>query len=673
MTPLFRIPRWRWLAALALLWPLILVMGAINQAGAEDKERPGPPEPERVRLELEAQKPDKPARREAKVPEVLPADVMPDESPPSPESGSPAPPGRGGQGERSAVGGEVAHTGPTPTTTTELCAALAAGLIGVDRPSMERLWSLHGAVPPTDREAAIHGALTLGKKLYDEKYAYDAGAAGACMAAPFERDRFGWIARQNQLTLGSAEGPPLAIRLDIVREAGGLRISGELRPQDAGAAGRRFRDVQISYGDRALSLLGIPFLLGVAWLLSTNRRKVNWRTVAWGVGLQILLGLIVLSPGVAEFFFDSIDSGVKKLLSFSEAGADFVFQGTAPHLIFNWDPGSNSLLAGEGFVGRISSATKTFTFWILPTIVFFSSLMTILYHLGVMQWVVRGFAWAMRKTMKTSGSETLSAAANIFVGQTEAPLVVKPFVAGMTSSELHAIMVGGFATVAGGVMAAYVGFLKDIPGIAGHLVTASIMSAPAALAVAKILYPETEQSQTAGGADIAVEKLDRNVIEAAARGASEGMTLLLNVVAMLIAFVGLMAMFNAILGACGTSLEVLLGYAFSPFAFMMGVPWEEATSVGQLLGEKIVLTEFIAYIDLGRMIAEGNVLSERSAVIASYALCGFSNFASIGIQLGGIGGIAPSRRGDLARVCLRAMFGGFLAANMTGTIAGVLI
>jgi CNT family concentrative nucleoside transporter len=331
------------------------------------------------------------------------------------------------------------------------------------------------------------------------------------------------------------------------------------------------------------------------------------------------------------------------------------------------------------FVGRISPPVKTFAFWILPTIIFFSSLMSILYHLGVMQRLVWAIAWVMQRTMGTSGAESLSAAANILVGQTEAPLVIKPYVDGMTRSELHAVMTGGFATVAGGVMAAYVGFLRDIDGIAGHLVTASILSAPAALAISKVVFPETEAPATGDALEIAVESPDRNVLEAAARGASQGAHLAINVAAMLVAFVGLLAMVDwglscMVLWGEPLTLSRILGWLFSPIAFAMGVPWHEAGVVGQLLGEKLVLTEFIAYIHLGELMASADTaLSHRSAIIASYALCGFANFASIGIQLGGIGGIAPGRLGDLAEMSIRAMLAGSLAAFMTATVAGVLL
>jgi len=440
--------------------------------------------------------------------------------------------------------------------------------------------------------------------------------------------------------------------------------------------------------DRATSLLGVFVMIGLAWAMSLDRNAVKWRPVIWGVGLQLAFAVVVLAPGLQAFFFEVVDVGVRKLLSFAEAGADFVFQTVEPHqLVVGFGEGES-----QTFIGRISPPVKTFAFWILPSIVFFSSLMSILYHVGIMQVLVRRIAWVMQKTMGTSGAESLAAASNIFVGQTEAPLVIKPFVENMTRSELHAVMTGGFATVAGGVMAAYVGFLRDIPGIAGHLVTASILSAPAALAISKVMAPETEESETAGTLKSAIPKTSANVVEAAARGASEGMTLAINVAAMLIAFVGLVAMVDWLLslaplafceggfslgypeGCEPMTLSRGLGWIFAPIAFSMGVPWEEAPVVGRLLGEKIVLTEFIAYINLGGIInGEVAQISERSAIIASYALCGFANFASIGIQLGGIGGIAPSRMSDLAALGVRAMIGGSLAAFMTATVAGVLL
>jgi len=427
------------------------------------------------------------------------------------------------------------------------------------------------------------------------------------------------------------------------------------------------------------SLLGIVVLLGIAWLLSRDRQHIRWRPVIWGVGLQILFGLIVLSPSVGDIFFKVVNQSVATLMSFSEQGSEFLFQTVDAHEITTIDTVTKEKTTTT-YIGRMSPPMRTVAFWILPTIIFFSALMNILYHLGVMQFLVRITATIMQRTMGTSGSESLSAAANIFVGQTEAPLVVRPFVEKMTRSELNAIMVGGFATVAGGVLAAYVCFLqKAIPDIAGHLVVASIMSAPAALAVAKILVPETESSETASGATLSVDRPDTNIIEALARGTSDGLRLAVNVAAMLLSFVAMIALVNAILrGASGLvglelSLEGILGWLFSPLAWCMGVPWHEAGEVGRLLGEKLVLTELIAYVHLGDNLMSPNPLSYRSAVIASYALCGFANFASIGIQIGGIGGIAPSRRAELAQLGILSMIGGTLAAMMTATIAGILL
>jgi CNT family concentrative nucleoside transporter len=439
------------------------------------------------------------------------------------------------------------------------------------------------------------------------------------------------------------------------------------------------RSTPTSIKQRALSIFGIAVLLFLAWLLSQNRRSIRWRPVVVGILLQISLAIVVLSPTVGQFFFTVVNESVSRLMSFSEAGSDFLFQTTEPHEVTTVD-----LATGEKttktYIGHISPPLKTVAFWILPTIIFFSALMNILYHLGVMQWLVRWTALIMQKTMGTSGSESLSAAANIFVGQTEAPLVVRPFVAGMTRSELNAIMVGGFATVAGGVLAVYVGFLsKAIPDIAGHLVIASIMSAPAALAVAKIIFPETEESETQAGAELKVERPDVNVMEALSRGATDGMKLAANVAAMLVAFVAMIALSNYLLGLVGQplnldlSLEGILGWLFAPIAWCMGVPSHECLQVGRLFGEKLVLTELIAYSHLAENLRSADPLSYRSAVISSYALCGFANFASIGIQIGGIGGIAPERRADLAKLGLLAMLGGTIAALLTATIAGIIL
>jgi CNT family concentrative nucleoside transporter len=404
--------------------------------------------------------------------------------------------------------------------------------------------------------------------------------------------------------------------------------------------------------ERFTGILGLIILLGAAVLLSNNRRKINWRLVLYGLALQLFFALFILKTPIGKPFFEAIDQLIRKLLSFSDAGSDFLFKSFSS--------------------GVVEGPLLNFAFRVLPTIIFFSSLMAILYHLGIMQFIVKWIAKAMQKTMKTSGSETLSVSANIFVGQTEAPLIVRPFISRMTKSELMAVMTGGFATIAGGVMAMYVKILSDIPGIAGHLMAASIMSAPAALVVAKIIYPETEVSDTMGDLKIEVEKTEDNVMEALSRGATDGLKLAANVGAMLIAFVAMIAMVNAILGLLDLSLQQILGWIFSPLAWTMGVPWAEAGTLGTLMGEKLVLTELIAYGDLAHL-REIAGISDRSAIIASYALCGFANFASIGIQLGGIGGIAPNRRKDLAKLAMKAMFGGAIASWLTATIAGILI
>ena len=400
-------------------------------------------------------------------------------------------------------------------------------------------------------------------------------------------------------------------------------------------------------------LIGMILLLGIAFILSNNRRKINYRIVGWGLSLQFIFGILILKTPLGKPLFGFFDKVITKLISFSDAGSDFLFK---------------SLVPGVGY----HEAMVNFAFRALPTIIFFSSLMTVLYHFGVIQFIVKWISRIMQKSMGTSGSETLSVAANIFVGQTEAPLMIRPFIRNMTQSELMAVMTGGFATVAGGVLALYVIWLKDIPGIAGHLLAASVMSAPAAMVVAKIIYPETELSETSGDLNIIIEKPDSNTMEALGRGATEGLKLAANVAAMLVAFVALIAMVNYLLTFADTSIQGILGFVFRPLAWAMGIPWEEAQMVGVLMGEKITLTELIAYSDLRDLRLE-QAISDRTAIIASYALCGFANFASIGIQLGGIGGIAPERRKDLASLALKAMLGGALASWMTASIAGILI
>lgn len=391
---------------------------------------------------------------------------------------------------------------------------------------------------------------------------------------------------------------------------------------------------------QVVSLMGVLVFIGLAWILSVDRRNIAWKTVAWGVVLQFLIAVVVLHPSMQALFFTTINGAVSRLLSFSEEAAHFAFGTMEAHNVQRVAPDGS---VSEGVVvGKVAPSMKNIAFWIvMPTIIFFSSLMSILYQLGVMQRLVYGVAWVMQRTMKTTGPESLSAAANIFVGQTEAPLVIKPYVKNLHNSELHAIMTGGFATVAGGVMAAYVGVLhNNIPTIAGHLVAASLMSAPAALVLSKIMLPLPPDAVTEseGALSFDIDKPYSNLIEAAAMGAAEGMKLALNVLGMLIAFVGLIAMCNFLIGLLPTggdplTLQGILGWFFSPLAFCMGVPWSESQQVGTLLGEKMVLTEFIAYFHLAEMMTESG-LSERTGIIASYALCGFANFASIGIQIG---------------------------------------
>ena len=404
-----------------------------------------------------------------------------------------------------------------------------------------------------------------------------------------------------------------------------------------------------------MGILGIIALLGIAYLLSNNRKKIDYMLVLWGLGLQLLFGVFILVTPFGKPIFSWFDKLIKKLLSFSNDGSEFLF---------------------SSFVdGQMHPAVINFAFSVLPTVIFFSALMAVLYHIGIMQKIIKVVALIMQKTMKTSGPETTSISANIFVGQTEAPLVIKPFIAKMTNSELMAIMTGGFATVAGGVMAIYVGMLENIPGIAGHLMAASIMSAPAALVVAKIMYPETDKtaSNNVSLSSNLNEPTEGNVLESLGNGATEGLKLAANIAAMLIAFVALISLSNYILNIFGTSLESLLGYIFMPLAYLMGAPWSESHILGSLLGQKLVLTELIAYLNLSDMTVGDNGLSEKTAVIASYALCGFSNFASIGIQLGGIGSIAPDRKKDISKLVTKAMIGGAIASWITACIAGILI
>jgi CNT family concentrative nucleoside transporter len=457
---------------------------------------------------------------------------------------------------------------------------------------------------------------------------------------------------------------------------------------------------------RGMSLVGLAVMVLIAWAISSDRRAFPWRIVLWGVGLQLAFAVIVLKTSVGLLVFSLLNDAFVRILDFTDEGSRFLF-------------------------GSYLDREFTLALNVLPTIIFFSTLMTVLYHAGIMQRVVKGFAWAMQRTMKTSGAETLSAAANIFVGQTEAPLVVRPYVSTMSQSELMAIMIGGFASVAGGVLAAYVGMLHShFPDVAGHLLACSVMSAPASLLIAKVMLPEKETPVTAGKLDLPDDKPYANLVDAAASGAAEGLKLALNVAAMLVAFIALVAMVNFLFGVpayvhnagewaiaagaferLGTelpagcaeandaaelaacirqanelgvtesplvpwdpfSLQRLLGWIFWPFAFVMGVPPEDCTSVATLLGEKTVLNEFVAFLHLAENLESAHPMSGRAALITSYALCGFANFGSIAIQIGGIGAMAPERRADLARLGLKAMFGGMLASNMTACVAGLLV
>ena len=400
-------------------------------------------------------------------------------------------------------------------------------------------------------------------------------------------------------------------------------------------------------------LIGVIVLLGIAYLLSNDRKMIDTNIIIWGLGLQISFAFIILKTPLGEYIFTYLNNIIVKLISFADAGSDFLFTSFIPEVGYH-------------------VALINFAFRALPVIIFFSSLIAVTYYFGIIQFIIKKIAFIMEKTMKTSGAETLSVSANIFVGQTEAPILIRPFISSMTKSELMAIMVGGFATVAGSVMALYVSWLNNVPNIAGHLLAASVMSAPAALMIAKVIYPETERPKTVNSDNIDLKSKDTNAMDAIGRGATDGMKLAANVAAMLIAFISIVAMINFILGYANTSLQEILGMIFKPIAWAMGVPWEEANIVGTLMGEKIVLTELIAFGDLTNYI-KNDLLSERSAIIASYALCGFANVGSIGIQLGGIGAMAPERRGDLSNLVFKAMIGGALASWLTASIAGILI
>jgi CNT family concentrative nucleoside transporter len=440
-------------------------------------------------------------------------------------------------------------------------------------------------------------------------------------------------------------------------------------------------------------IIGIILLLGIAFLISNNKKKINWRLVLSGLAIQITLAIFIIKGdqlgsffaplGWIKEFFRFVSSFFVLILNFTTEGAKFVF---------------GSLGLGPGSEGSIG---VFFAFQVLPTIIFFASLMSLLYYLGVMQKIVQGMAWFMAKVMGTSGAESLSCTANIFVGQTEAPLMIKPYLKGMTQSELLTIMVGGMATIAGGVMAAYIQILGTAFAqannisiqeaqllFATHLLGASVMAAPAALLISKIMFPETSEPETKGKVKVSVEKNASNVIEAAAVGASEGMTLALNVAAMLIAFIAMIALINYFLGWVGDifgfnqlliaqfghkfSLQLIFGSVLQFLAFGIGVPWESAYNFGSLIGTKIVLNEFVAYLDMGKLVEMKSLVNEKAILMATYALCGFANFSSIAIQIGGISPLAPNRRSDLAKLGIRAVIGGTLATLLTATLAGIL-
>ena len=413
--------------------------------------------------------------------------------------------------------------------------------------------------------------------------------------------------------------------------------------------------------EHLLSFLCIPVLMLIGWVMSDDKRRFPWRVVLWGTGLQFLFALIIMWSSWGRTAFEWLGNATTNFLGFAQNGAEFLF---------------GNLVKPE----YTQTFGFQFAFAILPTIIFFASVMAVGYHFGIMQRIVKWIAWVMSKSMRTSGAESLSCAANIFLGQTEAPFLIRPFLSTLTRSELNAVMVGGFATIAGGVMAGYIAL--GIP--AKHLLAASVMSAPAALVFAKIVAPEKEQPLTAGQVRLPEMPRHANVIDAAASGAIDGLKLAVNVGAMLLAFIALIAVLNWVLSYCSDQLNVLgfsyfpsslkqiFSVLFWPIAFLLGVPVKECMDFGYLLGTQMSVNEFVAFVDLSNMIKAGT-LSPRAIALASYALCGFANFSSVAIQIGGISGLAPDRRKDLAQLGLRAMIAGNLASYQTAAIAGMLI
>ena len=414
--------------------------------------------------------------------------------------------------------------------------------------------------------------------------------------------------------------------------------------------------------EKLIGLLGLAVFIGIAWLLSARRDQFPTRTVVGGMIMQAVIAVLTLRTNAGHAFFDFVGRAFQKLLGFAAEGCSMVFGPLANTAML-----TEKLGQGNGFVFAIT---------VTGTIVLVSALSSLLYHYGVLQFIVRGVAWVMQKLMGTSGSESLAAAANIFMGQTEAPLVIKPYLKTMTSSEIMALMVGGMATIAGGVLAAYVGLGID----PGHLLTASVMSAPAALVMAKILLPETEESATRSGANAEIERESTNGLDAMCMGASDGIKLAINVMGMLIAFVAMVALMNYLISlglrVCGVHeakpMQLVLSWLNAPFAWLMGVPWKDCFTVGSILGERVVLNEFIGYLSLADAIKQ-HTMEPRSATLTTYALCGFANFASIAIQIGGIGALAPERRADLAKLGVKAMIGGLLACYCTAAIASIML
>ncbi len=410
---------------------------------------------------------------------------------------------------------------------------------------------------------------------------------------------------------------------------------------------------------RLQPLCGLVVIMTIAYAISTNRRAIDRQTVAWGLSLQILFALLVLKTTIGQRVFQTLGGLINRLLDFASVGSSMVFGPLGDKTV--WPRIVTNVLGPEG-----AQYSVLFAFQVLPTIIFIAALFAVLYYFGIMQLVVRAFAIVMRRVMRASGAESLNVAASIFMGQTEAPLTIRPYLPRMTESELMTVMTSGMAHISGGIMAAYILFGIE----AQHLLTAVIMTAPGTLMMSKIFVPETEVPETTGTVTLQVERTDVNVIDAAGRGTSEGLQLALNVGAMLISFLALVALVNALLGLVGLSLQQIFGWVFAPVAWSMGVPWRDAPSIGNLLGTRMALNEFVAYSQLGPMKA---TLDPRSFTIATFALCGFANFSSIGIQIGGIGALAPTRRHDLARLGLRAMLAGTLANFITATIAGFLL